>query len=318
MPVLLHSGDVDEATAAVSAVFHPHELTRVGTVSRFEADLQAVATNSMVTGQVRYNSNSDLFCPSIDGYHVNIPLTGGLVSVAQGERTIVEEGNAVVYQTGSDARILTPPNSQLNMFGMKLARSAVHTTIENLLDRPVADPITMHGKLDLTGADGQAWRALVLHTYQSQLAGTMMANPMLAEPLTHAIVTGLLSLTEHQYSEELERPAALTAPVTIRHALEYINSTAALPLSPTSIAREVGLSVRALHRGFQEFVHTTPMEYVRNVRMRRVHEELVRTDPDTDTVAAVAGRWGFYHYGRFSQDYRRQYGVSPSKTLRHG
>ncbi|MGW5148539.1 hypothetical protein [Rhodococcus koreensis] len=51
-------------------MFHPHELTRVGTVSRFEADLQAVATNSMVTGQVRYNSNSDLFCPSIDGYHV--------------------------------------------------------------------------------------------------------------------------------------------------------------------------------------------------------------------------------------------------------
>ncbi|WP_237727150.1 helix-turn-helix domain-containing protein [Rhodococcus jostii] len=312
----MHSGDVDEATAAVSDVFHPHELTRVGAVARFEADLQAVTTASMVTGQVRYNSNSDLFCPSIDGYHVNIPLSGGLVSVSRGERSLVEESNAVVYQTGSDARILTPPNSQLNMFGMKLARAAVHTAIEDLLDRPISEPIRMHGKLDLTGADGQAWRTLVLNTYHSQLAGSMMARPLLAEPLTYAIVAGLLSLTEHQFSEDLARPAAVTAPATIQHAIEFINSHAMLPLTPPDIAREVGVSIRALQRGFREFVHASPMEYIRNVRMHKAHDDLVRAQPDTDTVSVIAGRWGFYHYGRFSQDYRRMFGVSPSETLR--
>ncbi|RZL80176.1 MAG: AraC family transcriptional regulator [Rhodococcus sp. (in: high G+C Gram-positive bacteria)] len=318
MPILLHSGDVEEATAGVGQVFHPHELTRVAEVSRFEADLKAVVTGPLVAGHVRYNSNSDLFCPAIEGYHVNIPLSGRLLSESNGERTVVEENNAVVYQTGSDARILTPTNSRLNMFAMKLDRSAVHTALQDLLGRPVSEPIRIHGGLDLTGIDGSAWRTLVLNTYQSQIAGSMLANPLLAAPLTYSIVVGLLSLTDHQYAEDLATPAVLTAPATIRHAIEFINSHAALPLTPSDIAREVGLSVRALQRGFREFMDATPMEYLRGVRMRRAHEDLVGAQYDAETVAGIAARWGFYHYGRFSRDYRKMYGVSPSQTLRYG
>lgn len=317
-PILLHSGDVEEATAGVGQVFHPHELTRVAAVSRFEADLKAVVTGPMVAGQLRYNSNSDLLCPAIEGYHVNIPLSGRLLSESNGEQTIVEENSAVVYQTGTDARILTPPNSRLNMFAMKLDRAAVHAALQDLLGRPVTEPVRIHGGLDLAGIDGNAWRTLVLNTYQSQIAGSMMANPMMAQPLTYSIVVGLLSLTDHQYSVDLASPAALTAPATIRHAVEYINAHAALPLTPADIAREVGLSVRALHRGFREFMDASPMEYLRGVRMKRAHEDLAGAQHDTETVAGIAARWGFFHYGRFSREYRQMYGVSPSQTLRYG
>jgi AraC-like DNA-binding protein len=37
----------------------------------------------------------------------------------------------------------------------------------------------------------------------------------------------------------------------------------------------------------------SPMEYVRDVRLRRTHEELCDADPFADSVAAVARRWGF-------------------------
>jgi transcriptional regulator GlxA family with amidase domain len=40
-------------------------------------------------------------------------------------------------------------------------------------------------------------------------------------------------------------------------------------------------------------------------------------DPtQTTTVTAVALRWGFLEFGRFSMQYRQRYGEVPSETLR--
>ncbi|ANS32526.1 transcriptional regulator, AraC family (plasmid) [Rhodococcus opacus] len=312
----LHSEDVEEAIAGVGEVFHPHELTRVGASSGFHADLKAVVTGSMVTGQLSYNNDTDLYCPSIEGYHVNIPMSGQLLSVSVGEQTAVEQGNAVVYSMGADARILTPRTSQLHVFAMKLDHSTVQTALQDLLDRPASQPVRLHGGLDLTTANGRAWRRLVLDTYLSQLEGSFMANPLVAEPLTYSIVVGLLSLGAHQYTEELARPALLASRGPIHQAVEFINAHPELPLTPEVIAREVGLSVRTLQRGFREHLDATPMEYLRNARMKGAHADLVRADPESDTVAGIASLWGFFHYGRFSQEYRRMYGVSPSRTLR--
>lgn len=316
-PIVLHSEDVEEAIAGVGEVFHPHELTRVGVGANFHADLDAVVTGAMTTGQLRYYSNTDLYCPTIGGYHVNIPLSGQLLSASTGQQTIVDQGNAVVYGTGADARIITPPTSQLNLFAMKLDRSVVQTTLQDLLDRPVSQPVRLDGGIDLTSPNGRAWRGLLLGTHKSRIEGSFMTNPRLIEPLTYSIAAGLLLLTEHQFSEELARPASLAAPGPIHRAIEYINAHAADPLTATFLAHEVGLSVRALQRGFREYLESTPMEYIRNARLRGAHEDLVHADAETTTVAGIAGQWGFSHYGRFSQDYRRMYGTSPSHTLRY-
>jgi AraC-like DNA-binding protein len=84
----------------------------------------------------------------------------------------------------------------------------------------------------------------------------------------------------------------------------------------TDIARATNLSVRALEDGFRRHVGTTPMAYVRGVRLARAHDELVEAEPDATTAMAVAQRWGFTHYGRFAAQYRQRFGCSPSQTLR--
>jgi transcriptional regulator GlxA family with amidase domain len=52
------------------------------------------------------------------------------------------------------------------------------------------------------------------------------------------------------------------------------------------------------------------------VRLDSVRTELTNSDPGGTTVTAVAGRWGFVHLGRFADQYRQQFGESPSETLR--
>jgi transcriptional regulator GlxA family with amidase domain len=57
------------------------------------------------------------------------------------------------------------------------------------------------------------------------------------------------------------------------------------------------------------------MEFLRSLRLRHVHEDLLRAEAGA-TVSHIAARWGFYQFGRFAGLYRQLCGESPSDTLR--
>jgi AraC-like DNA-binding protein len=58
------------------------------------------------------------------------------------------------------------------------------------------------------------------------------------------------------------------------------------------------------------------MGYLRLVRLREAHLELLAADPAGGaTVTGVAARWGFFHPGRFAHYYREVHGCSPYRTL---
>ncbi|MHA6615853.1 helix-turn-helix transcriptional regulator [Pseudonocardia sp. DLS-67] len=79
------------------------------------------------------------------------------------------------------------------------------------------------------------------------------------------------------------------------------------------LARVAGVSARRLQEAFREHVGTTPMGYLRPVRLDRVHEELQTGAPG---VTETAYRWGFTHLGRSASAHRERFGVLPSDTAR--
>lgn len=85
------------------------------------------------------------------------------------------------------------------------------------------------------------------------------------------------------------------------------------------LATEAGISLRAFQNAFRTATGTSPMAYVRAVRLERAHGEL-RLGPPGATVSQIARRWGFVHLGRFACAYEQCYGQLPSVTLgeRHG
>ena len=82
-------------------------------------------------------------------------------------------------------------------------------------------------------------------------------------------------------------PAGTTRPGPIDQAVRSLQDRPAEPWSTTTLALEVHPSVRALQEGFQRHVGTPPMRYLRELRLRRVHEELRRAQPGSTTVTAV-------------------------------
>ncbi|QHC58900.1 AraC family transcriptional regulator [Rathayibacter sp. VKM Ac-2760] len=115
-------------------------------------------------------------------------------------------------------------------------------------------------------------------------------------------------------------PEVLLAPRngSIRAAVEFVHESAHLPIGPVEIAAAAHLSVRGTQVAFRRLLGTTPLQYLRDVRLDRVRADLRLGDPRSATVADVARRWGFGHLGRFAGAYTARFGEYPSTTLDRG
>jgi transcriptional regulator GlxA family with amidase domain len=105
-------------------------------------------------------------------------------------------------------------------------------------------------------------------------------------------------------------------PPILRNAVAFIQENADADIGLEDIAAAVNVSPRSVQYAFRRNLGTTPLEYLRRVRLDRAHRDLKAADPAHDTVTAIAGRWGFSHAGRFSLAYKAAFGTAPSDTLR--
>ena len=98
--------------------------------------------------------------------------------------------------------------------------------------------------------------------------------------------------------------------------IELIEERPEHPWTIAELAAAVTVSVRTLQDWFAQTLGVPPMTYLRDVRLDRIHTQLLAADAREVTVATVAARWGFLHAGRFAAAYKRRFGRSPSATLR--
>ncbi|MBQ0850283.1 helix-turn-helix transcriptional regulator [Streptomyces sp. BH-SS-21] len=102
---------------------------------------------------------------------------------------------------------------------------------------------------------------------------------------------------------------------TLRRAKAFIEDNAHLDIGLAEIAASIPVTPRAVQYAFQRHADTTPLTYLRRVRLDGAHTDLRAADPTTGTVTAIAARWGFAHPSRFATAYRSAYGVNPAVTL---
>ena len=90
------------------------------------------------------------------------------------------------------------------------------------------------------------------------------------------------------------------------------NHDRAVYLQEVCTALEV--SAPTLRRCCEEHLGMSPMQYLGLRRMNLARQELQRRNSET-SVTAIAMNFGFWHLGRFADEYRSLFGESPSATL---
>jgi AraC-like DNA-binding protein len=102
-------------------------------------------------------------------------------------------------------------------------------------------------------------------------------------------------------------------PFFLKRADRYVAEHVEEPLAIERLARLCGVSWKTLQKAFGDFRGVTPVAHVRNTRLDAARKAL---DAGDVTVAEAAARFGFRSTTTFALEYRKRFGVPPSRTKR--
>ena len=103
---------------------------------------------------------------------------------------------------------------------------------------------------------------------------------------------------------------------TLERVELYIREHLSDELTLDDLVTVAETSASSLLRTFKLHRDTTPMRYVKQLRLEAVHRSLLAADASGTRVSDLAADYCFFQLGRFASDYKRVFGELPSETLR--
>jgi AraC-like DNA-binding protein len=304
----LTTDDPEQAVEIVCATYADTRMRISGGPDTFFYHQRTTAVGALAIDEVISPIGIHFECPSL------IALCFAAVhrarsDVRAGRQEVeVADGDTVVYPVGE---MFTATARDLDSRTLRLPVAPVAARAGTTPDRFRFTAMTPNSP-----ALGRHFRATLQYVSEAlQDPDTALAHPLVLAGAIDAIAGAALATFAHNGDPDGER-LRRAWPAAIRRATAYIDTNPARPLTLADIAAEAAISVRALQTGFQQHLNTTPMLYLRQVRLAHAHHDLQNADPTHgDDIAAIARRWGFGHLGRFAGYYRTTYGHPPRHTL---
>ena len=159
---------------------------------------------------------------------------------------------------------------------------------------------TVDGKR-ITTAGGTASIDLMLHMIAQDHGEDLAA--LVADQMIYS------SIRTDQDTQRLSIPTR----IGVRHprlsqVIREMEQNIEEPISPSILAREVGMSTRQLERLFRRYLNRSPKRYYMELRLGKARNLLMQTDMSIINVALACG---FTSPSHFSKCYRAHYGTTP-------
>ena len=222
--------------------------------------------------------------------------------VAPGEIAVRLEGEEYHYRSSGPARLLT----------VTIRRSALEEHVRREFDRNLG-ALRLQGSLSRLRAEPSEVRRLCRALVAREADDSFRPVSRRGRGLEGEVLRVLLGRVGPPVAPERPCPGrglALRAEAWLRQNLQA---------APTvlGLCAALDVSERTLHEAFRQHLGTTPMAYLKTLRLNAARHDLQRAETST-RVTDVALDWGFQHFGWFAHDYRRLFAETPSDTLRCG
>jgi AraC-like DNA-binding protein len=319
--LLFASDDPNEVCQHVATVFKPHRLTLHGRA--YDASMHHLHYGPVSLNKLRYGADVQIDPGSLDDFFLlQIPLNG-LAEIQCGSNR---------FSSSPQLASLVSPSIPLAMrWGTDNVQLCVRFERERLerhlalhLGHGLHAPLEFDPSFNLQTTGGRYFaRLLQLLMEEMSAAEPSSGHPLLHQRVAEQYEAGLFNALiygqPHSFTREIERPAPGAAPYFIRRVEDYLREHYVEASSIEDLAIIAGTSVRTLHSGFRQFRETTPMAYLKELRLQRAHGLLLAArGSDGPPITQIALACGFNHLGRFAIDYRKRFGESPSVTARFG
>ncbi len=245
-----------------------------------------------------------------------VTVLAGAVHWRAGDAELsLRPGDVAMYPNDTGLETARPP---MELAVVRIPMAAVAQVAEAGAGVAAAD-LRFAAITPVSAAMARRWRRLNMFVHETLDAPDSVADvPLVRASLVDMVAAAALTVFPNTTMRAGHVPGpGRMEPAALRRAVAFIEEHAAEPVTTSEIAEAARVTPRALQVGFRRHYGATPAGYLRRVRLERAHQDLQAADPARgDTVSAVAARWGFGHAARFTDFYREQYGVLPSRTLR--
>ena len=244
-------------------------------------------------------------------YWVHFSLRGSLKAVIRGQAFEGDKHRGIVLSPVGDKVLHTSAdNSRLSL---AMREDALNRHLSALLGYSPREPLEFAPAVAAASGHGRRLAGILHWAAAESERGAVLGHALIAARFEGFVLDALLLFQPHNYSEALRRVERRLAPRDVKRARDFIHEHLASPITLVDLVEASGVPGRTLLKHFRDAHGISPMRYVRDRRMERVRGELA--SGSATCVADCALRWGFAHAGRFSIEYRRRFGESPSSTL---
>lgn len=159
------------------------------------------------------------------------------------------------------------------------------------------------------------------HRVIALFTDALAASPLRASPdgerlLEIALLHELLQLLADPECDATQRQTSSTHSYIVEKLHRLIVSDAMNVPSIFEASRRLHSSRRTVQNSFRAVADTTPLNYLRSVRLNGVRRDLMSTRASDASIADIASRWGFFHMSHFAEDYQALFNELPSQTPR--
>jgi AraC-like DNA-binding protein len=307
----LRTADLDEAIDAVTRIYCPHSLQIHGSNRGLSSALDVNRAGALSIVDLRYSARVQIDAGNFDGLMLIMSSTSGSAWARQG-RSQASWSRGQTVPLSPDVSSQLHFDAQFAQRSLRVDRALLDELCARRLGRGLDDPVRFHLQPFSTELEN-AWQHATSLALSYASAGIELPRQA-SKAFEEFMLSLLLDLAPHNYSDEIKVPHPLAAPRTLREAERLMREAGGLA-SVHEIASATGVSVRSLEAGFREWKKETPLRFMRRLRLTAAREQLSQPGHQT-TVTSVALSLGFLHLPRFAQYYRAAFNEDPSETLR--
>jgi AraC-like DNA-binding protein len=294
----------DEAVQTVERLYGPHSLalrTRDGLAMRL-AGFEVGRIN--VTG-IEYGCHATARTDEPHDYWVFSYAARGEIVIGN---EVAAAGNAGVRDPWA-AGVL-PMSADLRLLNMKVTHADLMEAAGTLLGELPGTPLRFPQLVAPGSAPARHLQDLMGRLNQLPACAAPQAA-LIERRWQEAALLELLMVWPHSWSRHLGAPASRRG--AVERAIDYMQAHAGADLTLADVAAAAGVGARALARGFERQLGTSPMRYLQQCRLERARADLLDARA---SVTETAYRWGFGNLGDFAARYRARFGEKPSETRR--
>lgn len=309
--------ELGEARSYLANVFWPHTLN----CPRGQNDInfyhhmaelgKHISLNALSYGCEIINQGK----PSDNSYLVIFTLEGRIL--IEGVDYSIEAGPGMVCVMNPNKKFHSHLSADHKQLTLKVSGALLSECFERLYGHCPSGPIEFFSKpIRMEGEAASLGNMMnTLCTELNKSDSSIMRLPTNLH--MECVLAGLL-LEDflHNYSHQIKDCSTLPPPSYIKGAQDYIHAHANENISIQDISEAFNVTTRALQIGFQKYLHVTPIEYLRNIRLDLAHRDLLKGANDGLTVSQIAFDCGFSSSSKFAEYYRARFGCSPSDVLR--